>query len=131
MNFTTGGPLIATLVMVPVIVAAVVTLSAVPVVDDPGDPAAPVAPAGPAGPVVPLQADTIAHRRTALTLATPVRGRRNLGIPLANDIQNSPGRNDPQRRAGLCRSMRSSVRLLSAVGFRLYAIAQSLEARIE
>jgi hypothetical protein len=55
-NFTTGGPLIVTLMIVPVIAVAVLTLSADPVVEGPVGPVGPVAPAGPDEPVVPLQA---------------------------------------------------------------------------
>ena len=48
LNCTTGGPLIATLVMVPVMALAVVTSSAdPPVPDGPDGPVAPEAPAGP------------------------------------------------------------------------------------
>src|ERR1700735_775633 len=54
-NFTTGGPLIMTLVIVPVIAVAVLTLRADPVVEGPGGPVAPVAPAGPPEPVVTQQ----------------------------------------------------------------------------
>src|ERR1700683_5239278 len=60
-NFTTGDPLIVTLVIVPVIAVAVLTLSADPVVEGPGGPVVPVAPAEPAEPVVPLQAARSAH----------------------------------------------------------------------
>ena len=47
-NFTTGGPLIVTLVIFPVIVVAVLTFRADPVLDGPGGP---VAPGGPAAPL--------------------------------------------------------------------------------
>ncbi len=56
-NFTTGGPLMATLVIFPVSAVAVPISSADPEpVVVPGAPGEPGAPAGPAGPVVPLQA---------------------------------------------------------------------------
>ena len=55
-NLTTGGPLIVTLVILPVIEVAVLIFSADPVLVGPGGPVVPEAPAAPAGPVVPLQA---------------------------------------------------------------------------
>jgi hypothetical protein len=98
-NFTTGGPLIVTLVIVPVIAVAVLTLSADPELGGPGGPVAPVVPAGPAEPVVPLQAARSAHSSPAPNAAAPGRGRFNSRVPFARDIQNSPYDN-PDNRSG-------------------------------
>jgi hypothetical protein len=71
-------------VIVPVIVVAVLTLSADPVVEGPDGPVAPAGPAGPAEPVVPLQAASSMQSSTAplkLAVADAKCNPRNVVVP--------------------------------------------------
>src|ERR1700733_9450938 len=87
-NFTTGGPLMVTLVIVPVIAVAVLILGAAPEVMVPAEPVAPAAPAGPDGPMVPLQAASSALSKPALS--APNQAARTARIAFARNMLQSP-----------------------------------------
>src|SRR5665213_3337341 len=87
-NFTTGGPLMVTPVIFPVIVVAVLMLGADAEVVVPEEPVAPAAPVAPDGPMVPLQAASSALRNP--TISAPDRAARNTRIAFARNILQSP-----------------------------------------
>jgi hypothetical protein len=83
---TTGGPLIVTLEMVPVMLVAVLILSADPEVVVPGGPVAPAGPAGPAEPVVPLHPASSALANRMQTAPRRAHDASDCRFPVTRDI---------------------------------------------
>jgi hypothetical protein len=91
----------ATLVIVPVIVVAALTLTVAPVDGGPCGPVAPVEPDGPAGPVVPLQAASSPVRSSRLMIPVRAYPWGTARVPFTKDMLDLPKRPADQEPSDL------------------------------